>query len=52
MFRNTVEQTLLNKGVDLRVVLAYLGKSSIAENRKGRDLSSEQVLQELQKVTQ
>jgi site-specific recombinase XerD len=52
MFRNTVEQTLLNKGVDLRVVLTYLGKSSIAENRKGRDLSSEQVLQELQKVPQ
>ena len=50
MFRNTVEQTLLNKGVDLRVILIYLGKSSIAENRKGRDLSSEQILRELHKV--
>lgn len=50
MFRNTVEQTLLNKGVDLRVVLTYLGKSSLAENRKGRDLSPEQIFQELRKV--
>jgi integrase/recombinase XerD len=50
MFRNTVEQTLLNKRVDLRVVLSYLGKSSIAENRKGRELSPDQILQELQKV--
>lgn len=50
MFRNTVEQTLLNKGVDLRVVLTYLGKSSIAENRKGRPLSTEQILHELRKV--
>jgi integrase/recombinase XerD len=50
MFRNTVEQTLLNKGVDLRVVLAYLGKSSIAKNRKGRNLSPEQIFKELRKV--
>lgn len=52
MFRNTVEQTLLNKGVDMRVVLTYLGKRSLAENRKGRDLSPEQIFQELRKVQQ
>jgi len=50
MFRNTVEHTLLDRGVDLRVVLTYLGKGPIAHNPTAPDISTDHVLQELNKV--
>jgi integrase/recombinase XerD len=50
MFRNTMEKTLLDKGVDLRVVLIYLGKSSIAPGRNPQPITTEHVVRELKKV--
>lgn len=50
MFRNTMEKTLLDKGVDLRVVLTYLGKSSIAPGRNPQPITAEHVIRELKKV--
>jgi site-specific recombinase XerD len=50
MFRNTVEKLLLDKGVDLRVVLSYLGKSSITPTSNTPPITTEHILQELKKA--
>lgn len=49
VFRNTVEKMLLGKRVDLRVVMQYLGKTSVADHGVPH-LTGDHVIGELRKV--